>query len=46
MAAIEEEELTINEEYAKRYEQKKRGEELSKRETTTFLVILLTFQSY
>ena len=31
--------LTINEEYAKRYEQKKRAEELSKRETMHFSAI-------
>ena len=34
MAAGEDVKLTINEEYAKKYEQKKRVEELSKRETT------------
>ena len=46
MAALEEEKLTINEEYAKRYEQKKRAEELSKREDTTFLAMFLPFQSH
>ena len=45
MAALEEK-LTINEEYAKRYEQKKRAEELSKREATTFRVVFPSFQSH
>ena len=39
MAATEDK-LTINEEYAKRYEQKKRAEELSKRETASFAEFL------
>lgn len=38
MAATEDK-LTINEEYAKRYEQKKRAEELSKREQVNLRII-------